>query len=45
MTSLSESSSVINFWATQPSFSNTDGTVHFEGVILSPGFTGGRGSF
>lgn len=35
--------SVLNFWVTEPAFSNSAGTIHFEGVSLS-GFAGGSGS-
>ncbi len=41
--SISENSSIVNFWATQPTFSNVDGTIDFEGVVLSPGFSGPAG--
>lgn len=42
--SISESSSIVNFWATNPSFSNASGTISFEGVILNPGFSGSAGN-
>ena len=42
--SISESSSIVNFWATQPSFSNETGTIDFEGVVLNPGFSGSAGN-
>lgn len=37
--------SIIDFWVQKPSFSNTgdSGNVHFEGVILNPGFVGSAG--
>lgn len=35
--------SVLNFWVTEPSYSNAAGTVKFEGVSLS-GFQGSNGS-
>ncbi len=41
--SLSRTGSIVNFWAQEPTFSNTIGTVNFEGVIMSPGFTGSQG--
>lgn len=41
--SVSKSGSIINLWAQEPSFSNSDGTVSFEGVALNPGFTGASG--
>jgi hypothetical protein len=42
--SLSKSSSIINFWVTDPTFSNSSGKVHLEGVILNPGFQGSNGN-
>ena len=42
--SISEDSSIVNFWATQPSFSNVNGTIDFEGVVLNPGFSGSAGN-
>lgn len=41
--SVSKSNSIVDFWAQEPSFSNTSGTVKFEGVVLPPGFQGGNG--
>lgn len=41
--SISKTSSVVNLWVQDPSFSNIDGTVTFEGIILNPGFTGESG--
>lgn len=41
--SISKTSSVVNLWVQDPSFSNIDGTVTFEGIILNPGFTGDSG--
>ena len=41
--SVSKTNSIVDFWAQEPSFSNTAGTVRFEGVILPPGFQGGNG--
>lgn len=43
VTAVSKSSSIVDFWAQEPSYSNTAGTVKFEGVILPPGFQGGNG--
>lgn len=43
ITSISKTSSVVNFWVQEPAYSNTAGTVDFEGVILNPGFTGVSG--
>lgn len=41
--SVSKSGSIFNLWVLEPAFSNSQGTVSFEGVILNPGFTGRRG--
>jgi hypothetical protein len=43
VTSISKTNTIINFWVTEPSFSNTEGIVPFEGVILNPGFSGTQG--
>lgn len=42
--SLSRSNSVFNLWVQEPSFSNTAGTINFEGIILNPGFLGSAGT-
>lgn len=41
--SLSKSGSVASLWVQDPSYSNDSGTINFEGVVLSPGFTGSGG--
>lgn len=41
--SVSKNSSIVNFWAAEPTFSNSSGKVHFEGVTLNPGFQGNAG--
>ena len=41
--SLSKSGSIIKLWAEEPGYSNNEGTVKFDGVILNPGFSGARG--
>jgi len=43
LTSLSKSSSIVDLWAQEPSFSNSTGTASFEGVILN-GFMGNTGN-
>ncbi len=43
VTSISKSGSVISLWTQEPSFSNSAGTVSFEGIVLNPGFTGSVG--
>jgi len=41
--SLSKTGSLINFWVSEPVFSNESGSVSMEGVILNPGFQGQMG--
>jgi len=41
--SLSKSGSIFSLWVQEPSFSNSAGTVNFEGIVLNPGFTGSGG--
>jgi len=41
--SLSKSGSVMSLWVQEPSYSNTAGTVNFEGIVLNPGFIGNQG--
>lgn len=41
--SLSKGGSIISLWVQEPNFSNTDGTVQFEGVVPSPGYSGTAG--
>lgn len=43
VTSVSKTNSIFSLWVQDPSFSNIDGTVNFEGVVLNPGFTGNAG--
>lgn len=38
--SISKNQSIISLWVQEPSFSNTAGTVNFEGIVLNPGFIG-----
>lgn len=38
--SVSKSGSIFNLWVQEPSFSNSAGTVNFEGIVLNPGYTG-----
>ncbi len=40
--SISKAGSIFTLWAQEPSFSNSTGTVNFEGIALS-GFTGSSG--
>lgn len=41
--SLSKTGSIMSLWVQEPSFSNTSGTINFEGIILNPGFIGSNG--
>ncbi|MDZ4260606.1 MAG: cohesin domain-containing protein [Candidatus Sungbacteria bacterium] len=43
ITSLSKTGSLFTLWVQEPSFSNSAGTVNFEGIVLNPGFTGASG--
>lgn len=43
VTSVSKTSSIFTLWATEPSFSNADGTVEFAGGIPNPGYSGSNG--
>lgn len=38
--SISKTGSIFSLWVQEPTFSNTSGTVTFEGIVLNPGFTG-----
>lgn len=41
--SVSKGQSIISLWVQEPSFSNTAGTVNFEGIVLNPGYNGANG--
>ncbi|MDP3785334.1 MAG: cohesin domain-containing protein, partial [bacterium] len=43
VTSLSKAGSIFGLWVQEPLFSNSAGTVNFEGIVLNPGFTGAGG--
>lgn len=43
VTSLSKTGSIFTLWVQEPSFSNSAGTVNFEGIVLNPGFIGSSG--
>lgn len=43
-TNISSSGSIITLWTVQPSYSNTQGTLQFEGVALPSGYQGGSGT-
>jgi hypothetical protein len=44
VTSVSKSGSILTIWVQDPSFSNSQGTVDFEGVVPNPGFKGSSGT-
>lgn len=41
--SLSKGGSIFSLWVQEPSFSNSVGTINFEGIVMNPGFTGASG--
>ena len=41
--SLSKTGSIFTLWVQEPLFSNSAGTINFEGIVLNPGFTGATG--
>jgi len=41
--SISKTGTIFNFWVQEPSFSNANGRLSFEGVVLNPGFKGSAG--
>ena len=43
VTSISKADSIVNLWVQDPTYSNSQGQVTFEGAILNPGFTGESG--
>lgn len=43
VTGISKFETIINVWISEPSFSNENGEINFEGIILNPGFSGTSG--
>lgn len=41
--SLSKAGSIISLWVQEPVFSNSAGSINFEGIVMNPGFTGPSG--
>src|SRR3989344_2949948 len=41
--SISKQGSIFSLWPAEPSFSNSAGTVSFEGIVLNPGYIGASG--
>jgi hypothetical protein len=44
LVSISQIGSMINMWASPPTFSNQTGSADLEGIMLNPGFTGKNGN-
>lgn len=42
--SASKTGSIFTLWVEEPAYSNTGGTVHFDGGVPTPGFTGSTGT-
>ncbi len=40
---ISKTGSIFNLWTSDPTFSNSDGTIDFEGGLPSPGYNGSGG--
>jgi hypothetical protein len=40
---VSKAGTLLTLWTLEPNYSNANGRVNFEGVMLSPGFTGDNG--
>lgn len=43
VTSINKAGSIVNLWVREPTFSNSEGNVNFEGIVLNPGFVGSSG--
>jgi hypothetical protein len=43
ITGVSKAGSVLGLWVQEPSYTNENGTAHFEGVALNPGYSGSGG--
>jgi hypothetical protein len=41
--SISKAGSLLQIWSVEPTYSNSQGTVHYEGVVPNPGFQGASG--
>jgi hypothetical protein len=42
--SILKTSSILSLWVSEPTFSNTEGKVEFQGIVPNPGFTGRAGT-
>lgn len=43
VTGISKGGSIINLWVSEPSYSNANGSINFEGIIFNPGYKGSGG--
>jgi hypothetical protein len=43
VSSVSTAGSIVTLWVANPTYSNANGSVHFEGVIVNPGYNGNAG--
>jgi hypothetical protein len=43
VTSVSKTGSIFNLWTQDPTYSNSDGTISFEGGVPNPGYSGSSG--
>lgn len=43
VSSISKSGSIFTIWASEPSFSNAEGSIEFAGGVPSPGYSGSNG--
>ena len=43
VTSISKSGSIFSLWTQEPTFSNSEGTIKFEGGVPNPGYSGSSG--
>src|SRR3989344_471749 len=43
VTSVSKSGSIFSIWASEPKFSNAEGTIDFVAGVLNPGYSGSNG--
>lgn len=41
--SIAKTNSIVSLWVKEPSFSNATSSIHFEGIVLNPGFSGKGG--
>lgn len=42
--SISKTGGIVKIWPAEPTYSNDNGTINFDGIVLNPGFSGTEGS-